>query len=89
MKSKQIIGKLKPTYYNDTQESYVEVVKVADYESIPTQVSKRNLLTCKLRKNKSEKYFFVAELERVTPKQTLREYQTKYVTLLVPESEIA
>lgn len=89
MKSKQIIGKINPTYFNDVQDSYVEVVKVADYETIPTQVSKKNLLTCKLKSNKSEKYFFVAELERVTPKQTLRDYQTKYVTLLVPESEIA
>jgi hypothetical protein len=88
MKSSQIIRKVKPTYLNDTQDSFVELVKVADYESIPTQVSKNNLLTCKLKGSK-EKYYFMAELERIAPLNLIREYQSKYVTILTPEMDIA
>jgi hypothetical protein len=88
MKSSQIIRKVKPTYLNDTQDSFVELVKVADYESIPTEVSKNNLLTCKVKGGK-DKYYFMAELVQISPKNLIREYQSKYVTLLVPEMDIA
>jgi hypothetical protein len=88
MKSTEIFNKVRPTYLNDTQDSYVELVKVAEYESIPTEVSKNNLLTCKVKGSK-EKYYFLAELEQVAPKNLIREYQTKYATTLISEKEIA
>jgi hypothetical protein len=88
MKTKDVLNKVRPTYLNDTQDSYVELVKVAEYESIPTEVSKKNLLTCKVKGSK-EKYYFLAELEQVAPKNLIREYQTKYATTLIPEKEIA
>lgn len=87
MTNAQIIEKLKPTYLNDTQDTFVELVKVVDYEKIPMQVSKKQLMTCQLKGSK-DKYFFVAELENIVPTQLLREYQSKYVTLLVNECEI-
>jgi hypothetical protein len=31
----------------------------------------------------------MAELEQISPKNLIREYQSKYVTLLVPEMDIA
>jgi|694.fasta_scaffold56524_10 hypothetical protein len=88
MKNTDVLNKVRPTYLNDTQDSYVELVKVAEYESIPTEVSKKNLLTCKLKGSK-EKYYFLAELEQVCPKNLIREYQSKYVTKLISEKEIA
>ena len=87
MTNEQIIQKLRPTYLNDTQDTFVELVKVVDYESIPMQVSKNQLMTCKVKGSK-EKYFFLAELENIVSGQLIREYQTKYATLLVNESEI-
>ena len=88
MKSTEIFQKVRPTYFNDTQDSYVELVKVSEYESIPTEVSKKGLMTCKVKGSK-DKFYFLAELEQVAPKNLIREYQTKYTTTLIPESEIA
>lgn len=88
MKNTDVLNKVRPTYLNDTQDSYVELVKVAEYESIPTEVSKNNLLTCKVKGSK-EKYYFLAELEQVASKNLIREYQTRYLTFLVAEKQIA
>lgn len=88
MKSEEILQKVNPTYLNDMQESYVELVKVVDYESIPTDISKKELLTCKVKGSK-ERFYFLAELEQIASKKLIREYQSKYTTILIPESEIA
>ena len=74
-------------YYNDIDQSYVELVKVCDYKKVPTSVSRKSLMTCST-KHSSEKYYFVCELERVVAKDIMKAYQHKHTTYLINDTEI-
>lgn len=67
-------------------QTLIELVDTSDYLPI-VSVSKKQLQTCGVKK-KTQRFYFLCELEKIVPSQILQDFRQKHTVYLVKETNL-